>query len=147
MGRDRGYSNKRSMGRLRQNSISKDVRNFSQKRYFPRYRKVGEEKEGIFTCPQGGIGCHLPLYKDTHGVFIGAKNVNEAKAYMMKYLEDRCRKSGSKMVDYFGAIKIEGTNDIFYVSEMTRTDVRKKAEKRFEMIGRDMIFNEDKKND
>jgi hypothetical protein len=96
----------------------------------------------IFTCPQGGVGCHLPLYKTRDGVLIGAKNINEAKAYMMKYLEERCRKDGLEMVDYFGAIKIEGTNDIFYVSEMSRTEECKRVEKifedKFELIDRDM---------
>lgn len=92
------------------------------------------DKNKIFTCPQGGIGCHLPLYKVRDGVRIGAKNLNEAKAYMMKYIEDRCRESGLKMVDYFGAIKIGGSNDIFYVSEMSRTEECKRAEKIFENV-------------
>jgi hypothetical protein len=74
----------------------------------------------IFTCPML-VGCHVPLYKTRDSFFVGAKNIDEARTYVVEHIENRCKESGLKMVEYFGAIKLEGymCNDVYYIKEIT----------------------------
>lgn len=86
------------------------------------YRKIIMK---IFVCPTL-TGCHLPLYK-AYSHFIGAKNINEAKKSMMEFLKNECKEQGLSMVEYYGAIKLEGrmSNDVFYVSKMVEKKMKK----------------------
>ena len=89
----------------------------------------------IFSCPQLA-GCHLPLYKTSDSIFISAKNVDEAKKSIKDIIKRRCEEDNLQIVEFKGSIKLEGgmSNDVYYVSEMRRTEACKRLEERLKIL-------------
>ena len=81
----------------------------------------------LFICPSLG-GCHLPLYMSyTH--LIRAKNINDAKKYMIEYIEE----SGTDTVFFVSKIKKVKESDYFIINEEYETcfNEKKDGEKRW----------------